>query len=72
MSKTIAEQYQVRTRYGWGWEVTGPDEYASCPVESQGGAQALAEVLNAGVSGAEAVKAAGLRAVDGRLYHVNA
>lgn len=40
------DPYYVRTRYGWGWEVRGPNGYCSRPFETQREAIELAAWKN--------------------------
>ena len=47
--------YQVRTRYGWGFEVIGED-FQSSPFESAIDAQTFAEHLNSGDTHQDAIK----------------
>ena len=59
-------EYTVRTRYGWGWEVTG-QTFQSSPIESSIAAQEVADALNEGKSMGDAFAALEFR--DGRFYH---
>ena len=59
-------KHEVRTRYGWGWEVVGPD-FCSWPIETAIAAEKMADAMNAGQPPHIAVEIAGLRMSGARL-----
>ena len=62
--------YEVRTRYGWGWEVIG-DGFRSHPIEYAITAEMIADGLNEGKTIEEVMgllEKHGYRFEDGRIY----
>ena len=61
------QNFTIRTRYGWGWEVIDTKtNNVTSPIESAIAAQEVADALNAGRSKAEAF--AKLESRNGRWY----
>lgn len=60
--------YTVRTRYGWGWEVIGPNGFQSMPIETAISAEIYANALTAGKNHEQAMLLAALHYNNGRLY----